>query len=637
MKKNSLSGVLILLTYFTFVTLIFVASGCFIYSHPWKNSQTQQVLGTSAAETIYVSTGGSDTGRTGLSAANYPGSGTGQPCAFRTIQKGATVLGAGDTLTVLAGTYNEDVVISNSGTNVSRITVQASGAVYTKTLELSGSYITLKGFTVTPTDCQYKGAIQIIGDYNIAENNLVENSPRQGILVRGVSNGSIVRNNTIRYTYNNGIVCSGTNNLIEDNDIGYIVDQMSPCTELQDVNGIEFTGTGNTYRGNYIHDLRVDLQAGTPHMDAFQTYGQDPQWGGAAKNTIIEGNYIFMGNTTTGVLERPVPGISVTGFMLEGQNDSNQCENLTIRNNIIMSHVGICTGGGGKNLIGLKIYNNTFKGDLGFVSDTWPTAINLNDWEADSNVNDCEAAIDVRDFQIYNNIMVDYHTHSSSTHLHNIGSCGTYGNNLFWNSDGSTPKVYGYILQPTDKMKINPLFISTNNFHLQSTSPAIDAGLTISSITNDYDGVTRPQFNGYDIGAFEYYVAPQSPPQQEPQTPNEGNEEPEDPAQTTPENNSTSNTSTDTTPEATTSETVSPDDSITSSEQSPVTTLVSNISEKTSIPEETLYKVGVPVAAIAAGSSLLLIPQVRETLFNFLAYLNPFNRRQGKKKEWDWS
>jgi len=41
------------------------------------------------------------------------------------------------------------------------------------------------------------------------------------------------------------------------------------------------------------------------------------------------------------------------------------------------------------------------------------------------------------------------------------------------------------------------------DFHLQAASPAIGAGLTTAQVTNDFEGVCRPQGAGYDIGAFE--------------------------------------------------------------------------------------------------------------------------------------
>ena len=54
----------------------------------------------------------------------------------------------------------------------------------------------------------------------------------------------------------------------------------------------------------------------------------------------------------------------------------------------------------------------------------------------------------------------------------------------------------------------NPLFVNAaaNDFHLQSGSPAIDAGTSIGAPTTDFDGNTRPQGSGYDIGPYEYFL-----------------------------------------------------------------------------------------------------------------------------------
>jgi|GEM_PF-2686945 len=52
----------------------------------------------------------------------------------------------------------------------------------------------------------------------------------------------------------------------------------------------------------------------------------------------------------------------------------------------------------------------------------------------------------------------------------------------------------------------NPQFVDADNrdFHLQSISPAIDAGIALPEVTDDKDGVSRPQGDDYDVGAYEY-------------------------------------------------------------------------------------------------------------------------------------
>ena len=58
----------------------------------------------------------------------------------------------------------------------------------------------------------------------------------------------------------------------------------------------------------------------------------------------------------------------------------------------------------------------------------------------------------------------------------------------------------------TNSVQANPKFVSLipggEDLHIQSTSPAIDAG-TYAGIDTDYDSEARPFSSGYDIGADE--------------------------------------------------------------------------------------------------------------------------------------
>ncbi len=58
----------------------------------------------------------------------------------------------------------------------------------------------------------------------------------------------------------------------------------------------------------------------------------------------------------------------------------------------------------------------------------------------------------------------------------------------------------------SNNLTTNPLFVNaaTANFHLQSGSPAINAGTTVTEVTADFAGTLRPQGSAYDIGAYEF-------------------------------------------------------------------------------------------------------------------------------------
>ena len=81
------------------------------------------------------------------------------------------------------------------------------------------------------------------------------------------------------------------------------------------------------------------------------------------------------------------------------------------------------------------------------------------------------------------------------------------------NGSAIDPSISG-VVYSNNKENTDPKFVSasTANFSLMSGSPAIDAGLTMSSIKNDFVGTARPQGAAYDVGAYEYVSGPPAPP-----------------------------------------------------------------------------------------------------------------------------
>ena len=105
-----------------------------------------------------------------------------------------------------------------------------------------------------------------------------------------------------------------------------------------------------------------------------------------------------------------------------------------------------------------------------------------------------------------NNIFYGYSGQPTFSLINGGGLNST--NDLYYNV--SVPSGSGVTV--TGAVTANPEFISTStpNFHLQASSPAINAGISISPIaTTDYDGLSRG--TDYAIGAYQYSIAP-SPP-----------------------------------------------------------------------------------------------------------------------------
>lgn len=69
--------------------------------------------------------------------------------------------------------------------------------------------------------------------------------------------------------------------------------------------------------------------------------------------------------------------------------------------------------------------------------------------------------------------------------------------------DNASPCTIGSNKTSTDPLLVSPT-ASSPDLHINSGSPAIDAGTPVSGVNADYDGNSRPQGNGYDMGAYEF-------------------------------------------------------------------------------------------------------------------------------------
>jgi hypothetical protein len=176
-------------------------------------------------------------------------------------------------------------------------------------------------------------------------------------------------------------------------------------------------------------------------------------------------------------------------------------DNNVVRNNRIhdarrtvsgQRHVGIVTTGTGN-----KVYNNIIYN----VPSDGATSLGISVYEGSVNT------------EIYNNtvynavagIVVDVNARSTVVR-NNIAYVNSAGN---FRNDGSTTT------ESNNLFGTNPLFVnpSAGNFELQTGSPAVDFGTSISMVTTDIIGKLRPQGRVHDIGAYELGGLQTSAPQ----------------------------------------------------------------------------------------------------------------------------
>ena len=97
-----------------------------------------------------------------------------------------------------------------------------------------------------------------------------------------------------------------------------------------------------------------------------------------------------------------------------------------------------------------------------------------------------------------------------------VANNGSFGFERQSDGDGTFSNFYNLLHNNTSgnysgastgfgEISSDPLFVSSSNYHLQSSSPAIDsAGGLSGTVDNDLDGLARPQGSAYDMGAYEY-------------------------------------------------------------------------------------------------------------------------------------
>ncbi len=401
---------------------------------------------------------------------------------FLTIQRAANATVPGNTVVVEPGNYKERVKVYTSGVSSAPIVYMADGAVTMQGFTIRADYITVKGFEITDTPNDDVDGIGIFlqGSFCDLEDNYIHYATRGGILLYAApgnysqTSNCVVKNNRLYRNSQSGIEVRGANNLILKNEIWgtiqYHPNWANPPVWV-DADGIRFFGSGHDFRQNYIHDINYsDPQNVNPHIDCFQTWADSNHE--AAKDIIFEQNRCDNISQAHSVDEGAV------GFTI-----ANSAGGILIRNNIISTYVGILI----QQSNGVSILNNTLVSSTSLDIRYYPLGI-----QADNSTN----------ILIENNILYDQPGNVIYIKNSEVAS----QRNLVYRSDGRPIYTTDTYNRANDLWNVNPLFVNADagDYHLRADSPAIDAGVQVNDVPNDYEGNPRPRGNGFDIGAFEF-------------------------------------------------------------------------------------------------------------------------------------
>ncbi len=245
------------------------------------------------------------------------------------------------------------------------------------------------------------------------------------------------------------------------------------------------SGSGNDHIfNNNIHDLTVSLGCagvgGAAIATSFAPWGTGSNWiiGNRVANIAasligtcnsIQGIYI---GTPNDIVENNI----VSGVALAGIHQwHGATKSVIVNNTVFHSKVGILIG----------------EGDAGALSGG-----SANNYVA-NNIVVNNTAIGIQEFGL-------------------VGTGNSYVNNLVWNN----PTNYSVTsASPVGNVSSDPLFVNyqvdgSGDYHLKSTSPAIDKGTNQGAPLNDFDGGARPVGANWDIGAYEEGTTPAAFPWQ---------------------------------------------------------------------------------------------------------------------------
>ncbi|MDP2815791.1 MAG: right-handed parallel beta-helix repeat-containing protein, partial [Rectinemataceae bacterium] len=433
---------------------------------------------------------------------NDANSGT-EASPWLTIQKAANVAVAGDTVCVKAGTYNERVIVKNSGNAGNWITFAADPNAARDTVIIDGTGISI-GINEGLVHIQNKSYIKFTGFK-------IQNSNGGGITVSGRESSIAWSNVTIEnnYIYNTaggGIIGFGAGRdfIMNKNEIERASGALAPRwpseqVSLQwDINGFIFSNNEVHHNGKYYTDnwrggegptFKEGVSNGKVFGNHIHHMKRTADINGQAtgQTTGIYTDGFTMGVTNIDIYNNRVHDITGFGIVVNSELQGTN-ESTTVRNNLVYNNTrwGIALLHGGdeestafiKNtkIINNTIYNNGERGICVTRDATLATGLIIRN---NISSNNGQSQLDIRNADA----VIDYN---------------------LTNGPGSTVGANPVVGDP---QFVNP---AAFDFRIQSTSPAINAGTPTNAPAFDFANGPRPWpvAGAFDIGAYEFGSPP---------------------------------------------------------------------------------------------------------------------------------
>lgn len=419
------------------------------------------VLNDCLGSTYYVRKDG-DNSNSGLSN-NAAG-------AWLSIGMASTNMSSGDTVRVQSGTYQERIYVTTTGASNSWINYMGEGSVICRGFALTDvDYIRIIGFEIVHSNTTYSRGITL-GGTSCSYIEILDNTIHHTYMnaIHG-SVGAATAYITIRgnYIHDIGIVPNVNTNPVAAlaNSAGAVM----PHHWLVEYNHIERTGdfidifgTNTIVRNNYLHDFDdADFGNSGTHSDMFQP-GSDGQQD-YCRHKLYERN---MCGDSIGLHSH---------FSLFNDSASYGDTNILLRGNVAYNYGGSIGGADGMDKV--CYYNNTVyracldsPGGTVFLWYNYGSDYSLSGLCANTIIYDMGQASEALKVQVGGN-QADF--------IANLGY------------DAGTEASY---VSTNDPLFVDPSS-PNRNFHLQNSSPAIDAGTNLVWVTSAVNSGTSFDVN----------------------------------------------------------------------------------------------------------------------------------------------